>query len=171
MPTSKGTKVIMKYKIYDKDTDKLLYETNDKIDAEMFMHYNDSVFQKCFNYRIEENCKMRKIIGYRQSGKTTSLINAVMKSDVNTLILTSDVNRQMFIIKELIKKKNEIPAFDKIVVCSIDEIEKLRGKNLNDYSVFIDDTEHILMFLLSGKNIHNINTITLNINDDDTILN
>lgn len=171
MPTSKGTKVIMKYKIYDKDTDKLLYETNDKIDAEMFMHYNDSVFQKYFNYRIEENCKMRKIIGYRQSGKTTSLINAVMKSDVNTLILTSDVNRQMFIIKELIKKKNEIPAFDKIVVCSIDEIEKLRGKNLNNYSVFIDDTEHILMFLLSGKNIYNIDAITLNINDDDTILN
>lgn len=92
---------------------------------------------------------MRKIIGYRQSGKTTSLINAVMKSDVNALILTSDVNRQMFIIKELIKKKNEIPAFDKIIVVySVDEIEKLRGKNLNDYSVFIDDTEHILMFLL-----------------------
>lgn len=44
----------MKYKVIDKDTGKVLYIAYDRFDAEMFMNYYDTVFQKLFNYSIEE---------------------------------------------------------------------------------------------------------------------
>lgn len=44
----------MKYKVIDKDTGMVLYVADDYTEALMFMNYNDSVFQKCFNYELKE---------------------------------------------------------------------------------------------------------------------
>lgn len=112
---------------------------------------------------------MKKILATRGCGKTYELIERAIACPDKAVILTSTIQSEKMIKNILSKKKINV---NKVSVMRFSDVinnsHKIRGtRSLEMDRFFIDDCDYLLRMFL--HNIKNIDTITMNIENEDIV--